>query len=139
MAFASETPMFSSAVRRTFRAVAVTVVPEAASLGEAEWLELESIVARALAGRPRRQQRQLALFLRVLDLLAVVRHTRRLHSLDAARRERFLERIQDSRFLLVRRGFWGLRTLVLLGYYGRAGAAAEIGYRADPRGWQAKR
>ena len=33
--------------------------------------------------------------------------------------------------LLLRRGFWGLRTLVFLGYYARPEAAAEIGYRAD--------
>jgi hypothetical protein len=34
---------------------------------------------------------------------------------------------------------WGLRTLFLLGYYSRPAAAREIGYRADPRGWDARR
>jgi hypothetical protein len=41
--------------------------------------------------------------------------------------------------LLLRRGSWGLRTLVLMGYYGRPDAKQEIGYRADPRGWEARR
>ena len=41
--------------------------------------------------------------------------------------------------LAVRRGFWGLRTLVFMGYYARPEAAAAIGYRADVRGWEARR
>jgi hypothetical protein len=49
---------------------------------------------------------------------------------------RFLEAVQDSRLTLVRRGFWGLRTLVLMGYYGRAQAAAEIGYQPRMGGWR---
>ena len=40
--------------------------------------------------------------------------------------------------LLVRRGFWGLRTMIYLGYYSRGAAPAEIGYRAHVRGWQAR-
>src|SRR5207244_1401337 len=58
---------------------------------------------------------------------------------DPARRARFLDSLQTSRLLLARRGIWGLRTLVLMGYYGRPRAAAAIGYRADPRGWEARR
>jgi len=40
---------------------------------------------------------------------------------------------------IIRVGFWGLRTLALLGYYARPEAAQEIGYTADPRGWEAIR
>jgi hypothetical protein len=59
--------------------------------------------------------------------------------MDAAARQRMLAALEDSRSPLLRRGFWGLRTLILMGYYGRPGAAAEIGYAADPRGWEARR
>jgi hypothetical protein len=38
---------------------------------------------------------------------------------------------------IIRVGFWGLRTLALLGYYARPEAAEEIGYTADRRGWEA--
>ena len=41
--------------------------------------------------------------------------------------------------LLVRNGFWGLRALVLLGYYGQTETAREIGYAAQARGWEARR
>ena len=122
-----------------FRAVATCVVPEAARLEAAQWDEMEAIVARALAARSRSVQRQLALFLILLEWLPLLRYARRLSRLDAARRANFLDRLQRAPLLLLRRGFWGVRTLVLMGYYGRPGAATDIGYRADARGWEARR
>ncbi|PYO71298.1 MAG: gluconate 2-dehydrogenase subunit 3 family protein [Gemmatimonadetes bacterium] len=128
-----------SGQREAFRAVAETVVPEAARLDPAEWNDVERIVARAIAARPARLQRQLALLLRFLEWIPLFRYGRRFSRLDPARRARFLDSLQTSRLLLARRGIWGLRTLVLMGYYGRPRAAAAIGYRADPRGWEARR
>jgi len=125
--------------REAFRAVAESVVPEAARLDPAEWNDVERIVARAIAARPARLQRQLALLLRFLEWIPLFRYGRRFSRLDPARRARFLDSLQTSRLLLARRGIWGLRTLVLMGYYGRPRAAAAIGYRADPRGWEARR
>jgi len=57
---------------------------------------------------------------------------------DPARRTRLLSALQDSPVLLLRRGFWGLRTLIFLGYYTRPAVAAEIGWRAHPGGWSAR-
>jgi len=125
--------------RLLFRALAGTFVPESASLDEAGWAEAEAIVERFLGTRPPAVRRQLALLLRVLDLLPLLRWGRRFGALDAARRLRFLEAMQRAPVLLVRRGVWGVRTLAFMGYYARPGAAAAIGYRADPRGWEARR
>src|SRR5256712_10145374 len=125
--------------RPIWRAVATSVVPEASQLGAAEWAACEAIVARALAARPARTRRQGALFLTLLDWLPLLRYGRRLRTLDVARRTRFLSLLQRAPSLLIRRGFWGIRTLVLMGYYGRPAGAAAIGYRADPRGWEARR
>jgi hypothetical protein len=122
-----------------FRAVAVTVVPEAAQLDAGGWDELERIVAGAIAARPVRLRRQLALLLRCLEWFPLFRYGHRLSRLDPARRAAFLSSFQRSRLLTLRRGIWGLRTLVLMGYYGRRAAAAAIGYRADARGWEARR
>jgi hypothetical protein len=122
-----------------FRAVATCVVPEASRLDAAQWDEMEAIVARAIAARPRAVQRQLALFLILLEWLPLLRYARPLSRLDPARRTRFLDRLQRAPMLLLRRGFWGVRTLILMGYYGRPAAAAEIVYRADARGWEARR
>ncbi len=109
-----------------------------AELDENGWNHLAAIVGKALADRPERLRRQFRLFLRVLDLAPLARFGRRFRSLDEPRRAQVLEALQDSPLLLLRRGVWGLRTIVLMGYYARPGAAAEVGYRADPRGWSAR-
>jgi len=126
-------------VSPVFRAIALTVVPEAARLERAEWDELEAIVAHAVAARPPRQRRQLGLLLYLLEWLPVLRFGRRLSRLDAPLRVRVLQAWQTAPLLLLRRGVWGVRTLVLMGYYGRPAAAGAIGYRADPRGWSGRR
>lgn len=125
-------------VRERFRAIARTIVPAAAALGDAEWLELERIIEQGLASRPRSVRRQLRILVRALDWIPLLRYGRTFRSLDAARRTRFLSAIQDAPLLLLRRGFWGLRTLVFMGYYGRPASAVEIGYRADLRGWESR-
>lgn len=125
-------------VRRTFRAVAETVAPATASLDEPGWLRVEAIVERALSERPPRMRRQLVLFIRLIDALAIARHRRRFRSLDQERRVRLLESLQDSPVLLLRRGFWGLRTLVFMGWYAQPDTARRIGYQGNARGWPAR-
>jgi hypothetical protein len=122
-----------------FRAVAATVVPEAAALDAGGWAEIDATVQRALAGRPPALRRQLRLLLRMVQWLPVARFGRRFTALDPDRRTQVLAALQDAPVLLLRRGVWGLRTLALMGYYARPQAAAAIGYRADPRGWGARR
>jgi hypothetical protein len=123
----------------TFRAIAVAVVPEARGLSPEEWREFAAIVDGALAKRPARMQRQLRIFLRLLNLLSIVRHRRGLASLDVKQRTAFLHQIENSKLLLFRRGFWGVRTLVFMGYYARPGVNTALGYRANSRGWEARR
>lgn len=130
---------FLAPVRAAFRAIARTVVPEVSRLDETGWLEAEAIVEHALAQRPAKIRRQLRTLIRLIDLIPVLRYGRRFTALDGDRRTRFLSGLQSAPVLLLRRGVWGLRTLVFMGYYARPEAAAEIGYRADPRGWEARR
>ena len=126
-------------IRDTFRALATAFVPESASLDESGWAEAEAIVERFLAGRPVATRRQLRLLLALLDFLPLLRHGRRFRALDATRRLRFLETIQNAPLLLLRRGVWGVRTLAFMAYYARPAAGPAIGYRADARGWEARR
>lgn len=121
-------------VRETFRAVVVTVVPEARDLDREGWEELESIVGDALSDRPEPMRRQFRIFLRAIRWLPVLRWARPFPTLDAARRRRFLAALQDAPVLLVRRGFWGVRTLAFMGYYGRDEARRAVGYDARLRG-----
>lgn len=126
-------------VRPVFRAIAQTVVPEAARLDPGAWSEVERIVEEALAPRAPRLRRQLVILIRLLQWLPLLRYGRPFTALDPDRRTRFLAAIQDAPLLLLRRGFWGLRTLALMGYYARDAAAAEIGYRGRPDGWATRR
>ena len=125
-------------VRPVLHAVATTVVPESSSLDERAWAELEGVIERALAPRGPRVARQLVVFLRLLQVLPIARYARPLTALRARDRAAFLERVERSRFLLVRRGFWGLRTLIFMGYYTREDVAASLGYRAHRTGWAAR-
>jgi hypothetical protein len=122
-------------VRSTFRAVARTVVPDTAALDETGWSSVEAIVEDALAARPPRMRRQIVLFIRLIDWLARARHGHAFRDLDERARGRILQRLQSSPVLLLRRGFWGLRTLVFMGWYAQPSTADRIGYRAGRRGW----
>ena len=80
------------------------------------------------------------LFIRLVEWLPVARYGRRFTRLDVPAPHAPADSVcRMHRVLLLRRGCWGLRTLVLMGYYGRPDASSEIGYRADPRGWEARR
>jgi hypothetical protein len=114
-------------------------VPEAGRLDTAGWAELERLVEKMLEPRPPAIKRQLRMLIRAIDVLPVLRRGRRFTRLAAPERTMFLAGLQDAPILLLRRGFWGLRTLVYLGYYARPEADREIGYRADPQGWEARR
>lgn len=128
-----------SPVRAPFRALATVFLPEAAALDAAGWQELEQTIEHALSSRPPAMRRQLILLIRALDLIPVLRYGRRFGRLAPAQALGFLNAVQDTPLLLLRRGVWGLRTLIFMGYYTRPQAAAAIGYRADRRGWEARR
>ncbi len=131
-------PAVLEGVRGPFRALVVSFVPEAGALTAEAWDEGETLVEGLLAGRSSKVRREVRLLIRVLDVLALLRHGHGLARLDGDRRERLLSSLQDSPVLLVRRGVWGLRTLAFLTYYGTANGRAAVGYRAAPAGWDAR-
>jgi hypothetical protein len=127
------------AFRPLVRAIACTIVPEAVSLDENAWADFDKLTDAALGDRSPALQRRLQLFLRAIDWLPAFRFGRRFALLQPTQRARFLSGLENHPVQLIRSGFWGLRTLVLLGYYGRPEAVAAIGYAASPRGWEARR
>lgn len=126
-------------VRPAFRALAEVFVPETAGASSAVWDRLDAVVESALAERPAAVRRQVVLFIRVLDGLARLRSGRALPALDPARRAALVEGLSKAPVLLLRRGVWGLRTLVQMGYYTQPEVQAAIGYRATAAGWEARR
>jgi hypothetical protein len=124
--------------RPAIRVIARAVVPEADSLDESGWASFERLLEGAVSSRPAGVVRQLRAFLRILGFIARVRHGRGLADLTPREACGLLERVAASRLLLLRRGVWGLRTLILLGYYADDGRARALGYRASPAGWSAR-
>ena len=119
--------------------MATTIVPEAEALDENGWNELERIIEDGLTSRPAAVRRQLRTLVRLLNVLPLFRFGTTFRNAGRETRTRFFLAIQDAPMLLLRRGFWGLRTLVFMGYYGRDAGREAIGYRADLRGWGIRR
>jgi hypothetical protein len=111
------------------------IVPETTVLDEAGWLRLEEIISDNLADRPEKVRDQLSLFIRVAGFLPRLRFGRSLESLTGEQQARYLESLQDFPLLLIRRGFWGLRTLVYMGFYCQDRVRRGIGYGATTEGW----
>lgn len=116
--------------------MATAFVPEIAQCPPSRWEELERIVGRALDTRPAGLRRQIVLFIRVIEALSVLRFGRGLAALNPSRRTALLQSLASSRFVLIRRGVWGLRTLVMMGYYAQPEVQEQIGYRATAAGWE---
>jgi hypothetical protein len=123
-------------IRDSFRAITRAVAPASSGLDEAGWRRAEEIADDALRDRSARVRRQLVLFVKALEVLSRLRHGRSLGELEPDRLHSLLSAFERSRLLLARRGFWGIRTLAFMGYYGQAEVRADLGYRADRRGWE---
>jgi len=121
-----------------FRAVVTTIVPEASAMDEEGWREVLATIEALLRGRPESLQGQLRMFLRAIQWLPVLRFGRTFTRLKGEERTRVLAHLENDRIQKIRVGFWGLRTIVLAGYYGRLHAAREIGYAGSVRGWEAR-
>jgi len=120
---------FTSTRQAMFLAVAVRVVPEMAALDEAGRDEALALVERQLAGRPGKMRRELALFLTVIRWAPVLRYGRPFDRLPPGPRDAVLAWLEDAPVTKLRSGFWGLKTLAFLAYYGRPSVAETINYR----------
>jgi hypothetical protein len=116
--------------RALLLAIAPRIVPASAQLRPDARDAMLTLIEGTLASRTPAMRRQFSLFLRVLRWLPFLRHLRPLDRLDAARQDTALRWFQDNPLQIVRGGFWGVRTLVLLGYYGQPAHGRAIGY--DP-------
>jgi hypothetical protein len=122
-----------------FRSLTVTVVPEAKSLSESEWSVLYDVIDQALCSRPHAVRNQLSAFISLIRIITFARHAKSFSVLSAQQRYGLLHSLETSRITVFRKGMWGLRTVLMMGFYARSNAASAIGYRADRTGWAALR
>jgi len=114
--------------------VAAVIVPGFVALDDDRRQLFMKIIDDALGERPEEIQRQLALFLKVLDVAPLFRWGRKLGRLDSGRAERALLWFQEAPIGKIRQGFWGLKTLVFMGYYGQRAVWPEVGFSPDLEG-----
>lgn len=124
--------------RELLRALAPAFVPEIEAASPEQWEALERTFEHAVAQRSLEVRRQLGLFLKLLELLGWLRFGRSLTRTTVPNRTGFLDRLSRSPVLMVRRGVWGLRTLIMMGWYTQPEVARAIGYRASREGWSAR-
>lgn len=114
-----------------FAIVAESITPEVADLDGDGLERMKAIVDTALQDRDPATRKQIGTFLGVIKMAPVVRYGRPFDRLDPQRRDAVLRWFESCPIGLLRQGFWGLKALVFMGYYGRPEARAEIGYAPE--------
>ncbi len=115
-------------------AIGRRIAPGIAALDADARDRVVAIVRHAVASRPVALQRQFDLFLNLVRWGPVLRYGRRFDDLDPDRQDAVLRWFYDAPVMVLRQGFWGLKTLVFMGFYGRPEAGAQIGYRPSRTG-----
>ncbi len=108
--------------------VAERVVPELQAIDGDRRARFLAIVDRALMDRPPSMRRQIGLFLRLVRWLPLARFGLPFERLAASRQDRVLRWLQACPVPRLRQGFWGLKSLTFMGYYGQEETWPEIGY-----------
>jgi len=111
-----------------FMIVAETITPEVASLDADGRARMSAIVDTALHDRDAETRRQFGTFLGVIRMVPILRFGRPFDRLDPDRRKAVLRWFENCPVSLLRKGFWGLKVLVFMGYYGQEEHWSEIGY-----------
>ena len=111
--------------------VAESVTPEIVSLDSGGRARMAAIIDAALMDCDAITRTQFGTFLTVIRLAPVLRFGRAFDRLDGDRKNAVLRWFQDCPVSILRKGFWGLKVLVFMGYYGQEETWSEIGYAPD--------
>jgi hypothetical protein len=110
------------------RQLAVRIVPESARLDDAQLKAFRDIVAQALGARPEGVRRQFGVLLKVLRWAPALRYGAPFERLSPEHQDAALHWFENAPVAALRKGFWGLKAMVFMGYYGRPEAARSVGY-----------
>ncbi len=114
-----------------FMVVAEAITPEVAALDRDGRARMETIVDTALMDRDSGTRSQFGTFLGVIRMAPVLRYGRTFDRLGADQKAAVLRWFQECPISLLRKGFWGLKVLVFMGYYGQEEHWSEIGYAPE--------
>jgi hypothetical protein len=120
--------VLTPSTRRFLLVLAARLVPASAAYDASAREACLRLIDETLASRPAALRRQVALVLLMLRWAPALRFGRPLDRLEAGAQDLVLRWFQRCPVQAVRTGFWGVRTLVFLGCYGRPGAGVALGY-----------
>lgn len=114
--------------------IAKRIVPQVAELKSDKQLKVVGAVDDALSQREPALRMQFLGFLGVIKTAAFARYLRPLDKMSGEKQDTILNWFQDSAIHKLRVGFWGLRTLIYMGYYGDPARASKFNYVPDNNG-----
>jgi hypothetical protein len=107
------------------------IVPEFSDLDAARRARFFAIVDEALQDRPAGVRRQFGSYLGLLRWAPLLRFGGPFERLAAGRQDAALRWFEDCPVGLLRKGFWGLKVLVFMGFYGQAESWKTVGYAPE--------
>jgi hypothetical protein len=113
------------------RILAARIVPETTDLDAEGLNRFFDIIDGALLERPESVRGQFATFLWVLRLAPAIRYGRPFERLSRERQDAVLRWFEDCPVGLLRKGFWGLKAMVFMGYYGQPETNPLVGYTPE--------
>lgn len=111
--------------------LAARIVPESTELDTAGAGRFFGIIDDALQEREPAVRRQFAVFLGLLRWAPLVRYGAPFEKLRPERQDAVLRWFEDCPVGLPRKGFWGLKAVVFMGYYGQPETNARVGYTPE--------
>ena len=126
--------ILSGGEREFLRSVAARLAPGSAELDAAGRERFFALVEKTLGEKPEGVRALFSTFLRALRWLPALRYGAPLDRLSGERQDAALRWFQDAPLLPLRQGFWGLKALVFLGYYGQTELRELFAYRPETDG-----
>lgn len=121
-------PVLSEALGVFLQHLASSIVPEAVELTYAQRKRLRLIVRFMLCRRSGMERVQVRVFLFLIGWLPALVFLRPFERIPEGVQDWILRRLEAARIRLVRAGFWGLKTLIFMGYFGQHDIVRAIGY-----------
>ena len=110
------------------RVLAARIVPETTELDSAGMGRMIGLIDEALLERPPSVRRQFGTYLGLLRWSPLARFGGSFENLSTDRQDAVLRWFESCPVGLLRAGFWGLKVLIFMGYYGQPETNAVVGY-----------
>ncbi len=120
--------MLSEKQRAFLWTLALVLVPPARELSTEQRTRFHTLIEDMLSTRPKIMVRLVGIFLAVLRWAPLLRFGGRLDHLPTEQQIRTLRWFEECPLGTIRTGFWGVKTLVFLGYYGQPEIARANGW-----------